>query len=228
MSEKDTGGGMNNRENAKHFFDKDVVPHHKMQVLRDDGVYRHLLFKKPGTSSHHFNVVTYPGTLVYTGDMGSFVFQRLDDMFKFFRTDADRGDGINPSYWAEKLVAIDRGGHKEFDENKFNRRVMQHLITWIREIRDSTDKEERRDLWEAVVSDVIEADGDSNGMRKQIAANDFYHPVRFKNSQTKGFSFVDFWEHNFEDYTVQFYWACYAIAWAVKQYDLAKATEVAA
>lgn len=218
---------MNNRETAQRHFARDVAEH-QMQVLRDDGVYRHLLFKKPGTGIYHFNIVTYPGTLVYTGDMGDFVFQRLDDMFESFRTDAGRGDGINPGYWAEKLVAIDRGGLKEFDEEKFTRVVMTDLINWIRENRDRTTKDERRELWEAVISDVIEADSDSKGTRKQIAAHDFWREVRLTNGQSREFSFVDFWEHNLEDYTVQFYWACYAITWAVKQYDAAKPAREAA
>jgi hypothetical protein len=218
---------MNNQEEAKRYIEKDVAEH-EMQVLRDDGVYRHLLFKKPNSGSHHFNIVTYPGTLVYTGDMGSFVFQRLDDMFQFFRTDSDRGDGINPGYWAEKLVAINRYGHTEFDEAEFTRAVMEYLINWIREHRDRTDKDERRELWEAVVNNVIEADSDSDGMRKQIAANDFCHKVLFKDGSTRVFGFEYLLECNFEDFTVQYYWACYAIAWAVKQYDLAKAEKVVA
>lgn len=122
-------------------------------------------------------------------------------------------------------MAVDRSGHKEFDEAKFRQVVMEHLIGWLREHRDLTTKDERRDLWEAVVNEVIHADGDSNGMRKQIAAHDFYHRVNL----TKGlnFSFQDFWENSFEDYTMRFYWACYAIAWAVRRYDAAKTTEAA-
>lgn len=218
---------MNNRQIAKEHFARDVAEH-QMQVLRDDGVYRHLLFKKPGTGIYHFNIVTYPGTLVYTGDMGSFVFQRLDDMFEFFCTDADRGDGIKPGYWAEKLVAIDRSGHKDFDEERFTRVVIEYLVRWIRDHREETSKYERRDLWEAVVNDVVNADSDSKGTRKQIAANDFWHGVRLTDGGRREFHFVDFWENNFEDYTVQFYWSCYAIAWAVKQYDAAKAEKAAA
>lgn len=213
---------MNNRQLAKEYFTHDVTEH-QMQVIRDDGVYRHLLFKKPGTGIYHFNIITYPGTLVYTGDMGSFVFQRLEDMFQFFRTDANHGEGINPGYWSEKLVAVDRNGYKDFDEEKFDRTVMDYLVSWIRENRDCIDKDERRDLWEQVVNEVINADGDNNGMRKRIAANDFYHAVRQKNGRDYRFEFVDFWVHNFEDYSVHFYWCCYAIAWAVKQYDSNKA-----
>lgn len=218
---------MNNRQIAKEYFARDVAEH-QMQVLRDDGMYRHLLFKKPGTGIYHFNIVTYPGTLVYTGDMGDFVFQRLEDMFQFFRSDAVFDEGINPGYWAEKLVAIDRHGYTDFDEEKFTRVVMEYLTTWIRGNRYRTDKEERRDLWDAVVNDVINADSDNKGTRKQIAAHEFSHTVALTNGHTHDFYFQDFWEHNFEDYTVQFYWACYAIAWAVKQYDSAKTAKAAA
>lgn len=49
--------------------------------------------------------------LCYTGDMGTYVFQRLTDMFEFFRTDREykkRNGGklaVNLSYWGEKLQA---------------------------------------------------------------------------------------------------------------------------
>ncbi len=211
---------MGNRTDAKKYFER-ATAEHQMTVLHDDGVYRHLHFGKPGTGNAHFNVVTYPGTLVYTGDMGDFVFQRLNDMFDFFRTDSGRGDGINPGYWAEKLVAIDRGGFKEFDHERFTRVVMEYLIGWIRDYKDQTSKEERRELWEAVVNDVINADSDRDGARKQIAAHDFYHDVALESGEKYRFEFHDFWEHDLENYTFHFYWACYAIAWAVQQYDLA-------
>lgn len=214
---------MSKREDARAQFERDVA-NHQMEVLLDNGVYRHLRFSKPGTFCGHFNIVTYPGTLVYTGDMGDFVFQRLNDMFQFFRTDTGRGDGINPGYWAEKLVAVDRRGFREFDEDLFTGTVMKYLVTWIRDNRDHTTKEDRRELWDAVVCEVINADGDTSGARKQIAAHDFWHQV----NDRREFSFTDFWERNFESYTFDFYWACYAIAWAVKQYDVATAKREAA
>ena len=36
--------------------------------------------------------------------------------------------------------------------------------------------------------------------------------------------FSDCWEWRFTEYTHRFVWCCYAIAWAIKQYDAAKAT----
>lgn len=209
---------MNNREQAQTYFPRDVKDH-VMTVLRDDGVYRHLRFKKPGSSNYWFEIVTWDNALVIRGDMGAYTFSRIEDMFEFFRSDGSRGDGINPRYWAEKIEAEARfGGHKEFVEERFDKAVMEHLVEWLREHRHHTTKEERRDLWDAVVSDVIGADSDSMGARKQVAAHDFQHEVKDRLY----FRFDDFFERSFEDYTVHYYWICYAIVWAIKQYDALK------
>ena len=41
------------------------------------------------------------------GDIGDFVFRRLNDMFEFFRDDDAGKLRINPGYWAEKCTAAD-------------------------------------------------------------------------------------------------------------------------
>jgi hypothetical protein len=161
--------------------------------------------------------------------MGTYVFRRLTDMFEFFRTDREYNEkrgrklGIDLSYWAEKLQAMPRDGVKEFDENRFNSVIRERLVNWMRDNRDRTSKEERRDLWDAVHDEVFSVDSDSGGHRKQIAAHDFAHTVR------KGlrFGFQDLWESNFERYTFHFVWVCYAIAWGIKTYDESKTTEAA-
>lgn len=206
------------------------VSEHEMTVIRDEGTHRHIRFKRPGTSCYYFDIITWPGYLCYTGDMGTFVFQRMTDMFQFFRTDRENmrlreGETlyINPQYWGEKLQAVDRSGdggsYLEFSEEKFNRVVMTDLVQWIREHAYRTTKEERRELWDAVIGDVIEADGDSGGYRKQCAAYDFHHRVNEKLT----FCFDDFFEHDVTDYTSRFIWCCYALAWGVAKYDAEKA-----
>lgn len=203
------------------------VAAHEMHILHEDGIYRHIRFKKPGSSCMHFDLITYPGHLVYSGDMGCYVFSRLDDMFQFFRTDRkyQSGDGlkINLGYWSEKLQAIDScgrsaSGAKEFNEEKFNNAVIGDLVCWLRDNRDRTTKDERRELWDAVVSEVINAEGDGGGYRKQCAAHDFYHRVNDRIS----FQFDDFFEHDVTEYTHSFVWCCYALAWGIKKYDDAK------
>ena len=203
---------------------------HAMTVIRDDGLHRHLAFRKPSPAGREywFQLITYPGELVITGDMGTYVFRRLEDMFEFFRADREYNEkrgrklGINLSYWAEKVQAMPRHGVKEFDENRFNSVIRERLVNWMRDNRDRTSKEERRDLWDAVHDEVFSVDGDSGGHRKQIAAHDFVHTVR------KGlrFGFQDLWESNFERYTFHFVWVCYAIAWGIKTYDEFKVNAV--
>lgn len=203
------------------------IEKHEMRIVRDDGVYRHLVFRAPDTGNQRFELITWPGHLCYSGDMGTFIFARLPDMFEFFRTDRLRGFrrngehlAINPGYWAEKALAADvQVGLKEFDEARFTRAVLSDLRQWLRDYRADTTREERRDLWEEVVSEVLEAEGD-----KRAAAMEFHHMV---NADVGAFCFDDFWEHNLERYTPHFMWCCYALAWGVEQYDNAKAAQEA-
>jgi len=209
-------------------FLKDVA-NHQMITLHDDGIYRHIRFEQPDSGNMYFDLVTWPGYLAYSGDMGCYVFSRLTDMFQFFRTDREykkrggRNLAINLGYWSEKLQAADGNRHggnvTEFSEDTFNRAVIEYLVGWIRENAHQTTKDERRELWDSVMHDVIGADGDSGGYRKQAAVHDFSHNV---NSIVDDFYFMDFWESDFTEYTHRFVWCCYALAWGVEQYDNAK------
>lgn len=197
------------------------VQHHQMTVLRDDGLYRHLRFWRPGSLAMHFDLMTYPGGMLYRGDMGAFVFERLEDMFEFFRADGGR---INPGYWAGKLVAIDRDGRnssvREFDEEAFDRDIKREVLDWCRANAYRTTKVERRDLWDAVVDGVIDAGSDRGGDRKRIAATDFSHAIGGTN-----FTFDDVWQMQCQRYTHRFLWCCYALVWGIQQYDKFKAQE---
>ena len=149
-----------------------------------------------------FELVTWPGYLCYTGDMGAFVFSRIEDMFEFFRSDRGR---INPDYWSEKVQATDRSdGPREWSEEKF-RSVIEYYLT------ERGDEPASKELRQAVEEEVLSRidDGRHEAYR---AASEFEH---------NGFRFDDLWDHNFEDFTYRFLWCCYALVWAIKQYDLA-------
>lgn len=218
--------------NAEQQFLKDVEKH-QMVIIRDDGVSRHIRFKKPGTSCMYFDLITWPGCLCYTGDMGTYVFQRLEDMFEFFRTDRIyRNDTnklyINLGYWTEKLIAVDgnrsEGKVKEFDEDKFRCVINEYRVQWMRDAKESgsLDKEGRRELWEAVDDEVLWQLEDG-GARAQHAAYDFsYRP---SGNKRYGWSFTDLFEHDFTEYTHSIVWCCYAIAYGVGLYDKSKALE---
>ncbi len=190
---------------AKFLLD---VREHVMTVVRDDGVDRHLRFRKPGTYCMGFDIITWPGYLCYTGDMGTYVFTRLEDMFEFFRTDRKYrpelpGLKINRSYWAEKCVGVDRGGIKEFSKERFREQVEY----WIGEDRIGNPPSD--ELREAIEDDVYSHLDDGQYAAMQ-AAIDFEH---------EGFRLTDFWEADSTEYTFHFTWCCYALAWAILKYD---------
>lgn len=210
-------------------FLRDVATH-AMEVLRDDGIYRHLRFKRPTSYCYGFDIVTYPGYLVMSGDMGSWVFSRLHDMFEFFRCRPKNEDPaklhINRSYWAEKLQAINRGGVKEFSYIKFEALVRQALEDWRKERQDDLHDAAPpfavpEDLQE-LVDDLLRA-----GLDGEVWA---HAALRDFEDHEKRLQLTDTFEWDMTEYTYHFVWGCYAIAWAIKQYDDAtvKTPEVAA
>jgi hypothetical protein len=200
------------------------VSKHEMRVIHCDGIHRHIRFQKPGTMCMHFDLITWPGYLCYTGDMGTYVFTRLLDMFEFFRTDADSKYlkskgltlGINPSYWGEKVQAQDKyDGLKKFSSDKFAEQIKRITFEWIRENAHRTTKEERREFWEAIEGELLSGDGDRDGAVVMNRAYEFGHKLNDKVS----FCFPDLWEYNFTEYSERFMWCCYALAWGIQKFD---------
>lgn len=219
----------------KEQFLRDVAEH-ELTVLRDEGVDRHLRFRKPGTSCYGFDLITWPGHLLITGDCGSFLFQRLEDMFQFFRSGQGRdpnGLGLNPQYWSEKLIATDCNGRRggaatEFSQEKFEASIKRwfddHFEEEIREDAEPDEefgshdsasiavrKARRNAIWAEIESDVL-CHSDNEHQAAQ-AAYDFEHD---------GFSFQDFFEVDNTDYTFHFIWCAYAVVWGIKRYDESK------
>lgn len=207
-------------------FLKDVAEH-QMHVLMDNGVYRHLRFKAPGTMIEHFDIITYPGYLVYSGDMGCYVFYRLTDMFQFFRTDREylsngKTLGINLGYWSEKLQAVDGNRHEssvmEYSEELFRDAVKDYFDNWVSD-REPTDKE-KQELWDDLESCVLSyAD---EGEHKAIEMAMDYR------ADKADFEMTDFYERTLREYTCRFVWCCYALAWGIQQYDKANEAKEAA
>lgn len=197
----------------KHFLDD--TKNHQVQIIRDDGVNRHIRFAEPNTSIGYFDLITWPGYLCYTGDMGSFLFKRTNDMFSFFRGDSDTKKeelSINPRYWSEKLESIDRhGGYEEFDKDEFKRVISDHRLRWIRDY--GLDKDSRRELWDAVTNYVLDRAEDGEG----VALNAAYEFSVEVNGLA--FRFDDFYEHRMNKYIHTFLWCCYALVWGIERYD---------
>lgn len=185
------------------------VTDHKMEIIRDDGVNRHLKFRKPGTGCYGFDLVTWPWKLCVTGDCGTFVFARLEDMFRFFRSDVKLKEPkklfINTGYWEEKVLSADRhGGTQMFSERIFKEAVKRSFDLHF---EDAEDGDKKARCWDEIEDRVLCC---SNEYEAYDAIGSFEH---------EGFTFVDFFEYNTKEYTFKFLWCLYAIAWGIEQYD---------
>ena len=187
------------------------VKEHTMTILKDDGVYRHLRFSNNGSSNRQFDLVTWPGHLAYAGDMGDYVFERNEDMFRFFRKHPDDKElSINLGYWSEKVQAYCRDGIREYSQKVFEAKIDECLEDFLE--HSNLDEAEIAEL-KGQVEDEVKATWD-NEQQAWEAADGF----EFNDDQV----FTDFFEYNLTDYTHYFEWCCWAIVWGIQMYDAEK------
>lgn len=125
---KNTNGGLLNQFNEN-------LGDHEMTVLHDEGVYRHLRFKNPKNGFYWFDLVTWPGNLTISGDIGTYTFAREPDMFTFMV------GHINTGYWAQKLQHGSSGGRatvKNHDEEEFKSWLVQDFWEYSRDMDTTT------------------------------------------------------------------------------------------
>lgn len=194
---------------AKERFKRDIRDH-RMTIIRDDDVHRHIQFKRPNTGAYSFDIITWPGHLAISGDCGSYTFARVRDMVDFFAGGNCDPYFINPSYWGEKLQSVDRdGGYKRFSGEK----LAEIFKIWMDE-HDFDDDEAKERLKAALDwSDWgrgVESYGDAIHAIDEISSEADY----------PGFQIDDLWDYNTEDFTRRYIWCVRAIRWAVTKYRL--------
>lgn len=187
-----------------------------MRILRDDGVYRHISFTNNGSSIYRFDLVTWPGQLCITGDCGTYVFRRLDDMFEFFRQPVPPGTAgcqtplvINPEYWGGKLESIGvNAGYAEFDATLFKCRVKEVFDDWQASEQPTAERGEF--VWDEI-ADCVLSKVDEGEVECYQAIRDFSY---------EGFKFDDFFDNGGTNrFTYHFLWCLHAIVWGIRQYD---------
>lgn len=191
------------------------VKDHTIESCVDDsssGLHRHVVFSAGGCSIMRFHLATIPGYLFFTGDMGTFVFQRLPDMFNFFRPkDGKWRDDLN--YWYQKLEAVDKtDGALENSKELF----AETLYGYIEPDMDQKVKGKIEDGIEEILGEYDDFGFD----RAYEKALNF--SLVHSGTQLPYFTFYDLWEHNFKVPTLRFQWACMAIQWGIEQYDAMK------
>ena len=185
-------------------FLKDVEKH-EMRVLLQAGPYRHLLFVQPDTGNMWFEIITWPNKLTIAGDMGTWVFSRVEDMFNFFRSPKLR---IKPDYWGEKLQNGVFGGSseaKKFDADAFKEEVLDSLTNW-----DLTP-EQVQSVAQQLEDEVFQSSDDSDSQHEQYRS-------LYAFSCDEGVK----WDCEIPDgmvYRYHYIWCLYAIVWGIQQWD---------
>lgn len=139
-------------KNVSQRFDK---TDYQLTEIKADGLYRHYKFHDKNMPENcWFNITTWPYHLVISGDIGTYVFNRIEDMVHFFD-----GDGINPSYWAEKCTAQNTyfgGGVEEFDPEAASEAMSElydEAVEHVKEEFVGEDQEERLEILAEIRND---------------------------------------------------------------------------
>jgi len=191
---------MKNQEQAKKYLsDRD----YKMEVIKDNGVHRHLSFKHNDKHDGSFQITTWPGHLCMSGDMGCFVFSRIQDMTGFFS-----GGGISPSYWSEKCLAgaSHNGGLKNFDFDTFSKGITEIL----------SQRLDAKDYEEATVEKAKEA----LESLEWIEPDEYGAVAYLRELDSDLVELCDL--PNFDVWNFHYLFACYAINFACNTYLAAK------
>lgn len=187
---------------TKRDFKRDVKDH-KLNIIFNDGVNRHIRMSKPEESIFRYDITTWAGYLCISGDMGTYVFARTHDMFCFFRRDDLT---INEYYWGQKLEAsCRRSGFRKFSYQVFEKRVKDLCKTAAEEHGVSYRK-----LLDEVKDDVL-AWSDDGEMELRQKLDDFV--------SESGIRFYDTWEYDFDEYSYHYVWCLYAIVHAINEFD---------
>lgn len=199
-------GGKMSKDTESRFLND--VADLQMAVLRDDGLFRHVQFKNPKSFQYRFDLITWPGRLCIDGDMGTYVFSRIADMFEFFRTKPDDAKGIfiNLGYWAEKVLAQDKnGGIMKYSADVAEARVIDHLSD-LEQCGRTISDELRSAIQDEVIAEFLNGEHEAHRALSEFEweGKQFFH---------------DTWEWNLREYDYSYTWCCYAISWGIRQYD---------
>jgi hypothetical protein len=167
---------------------------HTVTVRHMDGMYRHWRCQAPGTWVMGFDIVTWPGSLCFTGDMGEYLFQRTEDMVSFMR-----GSCMSYEYAAEKCVAHD-GRLKEWSEERFEEILKERQA----ESEEVSVLRNGRCVTESVADHVEEIRREySNYSSRWDAEKAMYESCLWDGGDMP----------SCEEYTYHFLWALHAIKW---------------
>lgn len=206
---------------------------HRLTVIRDDGLYRHLCLQRPGTSCYYYDVITWPGYLTVVGDMGTWTFSRIADMFEFF---GGWSGGINTSYWFEKLEAGAGCSARtliaqEYDHDAFCESLKRSLSEYLEDDdkAEPDEDEEWDDEDDTPDSDKAKVREAVRDLCRSSFSNDYEAYQAIQDADwPEGWSAWDICDGlTFKTYTSHFRWILFAITWAISKYHNTKLVDKA-
>ena len=209
---------------------------HEVTIEHEHGVHRCIHFGRPGSSTYHFRLVTWPGHLAISGDIGDYIFTRTHDMFEFFSSASDRASmpiEINPGYWAEKVPGNYRRGpgSTTHDTRIDVSRAKSHIVEAFREIpRDRFRPGERASAFQFLRGDLLERLHESDSLESVTALIDTYrlYSFHFQDNVEEDqpllgrYSTSLEWELSEHYPHFTFLACCTAIVWGVKKHAQVK------
>lgn len=186
-----------NEERVKFNIVRDLADH-TITVLHSNGLYRRYRCQNHRSWNMGFDIITWPGSLCFTGDMGDFLFQRTDDMVEFMRHSC-----MSYSYMAEKCVA---GKVKEWSENVFAETLAERAKEGGEFTVHTSVGLETRSVKDAICT-----------IKSEYANYGSHHDAMKAMCESglwDGFNLP-----SCEDYTYRFLWCLHAISWFCERVD---------
>lgn len=192
----------------------DDVKNHEITIHQNNGVYRHLEFKKTDNSNPYFNITTFPNHLVITayidGLSYALVLSRRYDMFDYFRDYFRDGNlKIFPELWSEKIKSTSNEAKiascSEFNIDRVKKLAKDDLREYLK--NQKVSKADRDALNEKFESEILNAE------------DEYEIVAAIRNFYFNDFEFVDFWGGGYRKYRYEYIWLCYAIVWGIKKFD---------
>lgn len=188
-----------NEKMVKDRIGKDLAEH-VVTLKHAHGFYRHWRCQKPQSWFMGFDIVTWPGSLCYTGDMGDYLFQRTEDMIAFMKPGPKEC-----SYLASKCVA-GKDQIKEWSEERFDEILKERLREGktFRVMRQGSFRDE------SVKQAIVE-------IRRT------YREYSHRFDAEKAMYESGLWDGcdlpSCEVYTMNFWWCLHAIQWFCEKLD---------
>lgn len=182
------------------------LENHSIEVLHCDGLYRHYRCTNNGSWNDGFSIVTWPGSLMYTGDMGEYLFQRTDDMIAWMR------DSLGSHHYvAEKCVA--HGNVRTGSAvTEFRIEVLEEVLAErFQDAEENESTAEVNDIREklAEIRDALDEDHRDPAFAYQaISDSGLWDGCAFQSCET---------------FTYRFLWCLRALRWFVDTLDSGKA-----